>query len=272
MVAKRIELNRGWPADTNVDPEHQRVPLPADAAIAWNLIEAMPKEAPEAPPVLVMPEMGPAISVRTLSGRTLKLLVQGNHAGAGHTHEDKGSFVLELAGETLAMDPGSRDYSHPLASILKNCERHNMLVPTGVSERPHPVSPLPVDVKPEVSGDMQSFQAAIDLSPGWERYYCLWHRSWSSPSPDLIEITDEYELASGDGVEFYWQTRLDVTVDGPIAIVSGERAKATLEAPEGASWRVDELPLVDGVQRRLALPLVGRAGRSVVRVKLEVIG
>ena len=47
-------------------------------------------------------------------------------AGAGHNHEDKGSFVLEFAGETFAMDPGTCDYSNPLAEILSHCERHNM--------------------------------------------------------------------------------------------------------------------------------------------------
>ena len=41
-----------------------------------------------------------------------------------------------------AMDPGSCDYSHPLSLLLKNCERHNMLVPWGGPERPRPDNPL----------------------------------------------------------------------------------------------------------------------------------
>jgi hypothetical protein len=242
------------------------------AAIAWNLSASIPKSVHDSPPVLVLPEMGPAVSVRSFGGETVKLFIQGNLAGAGHTHEDKGSFVLEFAGETLAMDPGTCDYSNPLASILKNCERHNMLVPTGTNERPHPESPLPSDVKPVASGDAESFHAEIDLTPGWERYFASWNRTWDSPSPDLMRITDEYELARGEGVEFLWQTRLGVELDGQVAVVSGSRAKAVLEAPSGTVWRLDELPLPDGTQRRLALPIAGRTGQVVIAVTLEVLG
>lgn len=271
MVKKRVAKNNGWPSDLESSGTGARVPFMADAAIAWNLIDSVSDATADPPPVVVLPEMGPAISVRKLGEHTLKLFLQGNQGGAGHTHEDKGSFVLELAGETLAMDPGSCDYSNPLAGILKNCERHSMLIPTGMPERPHPESPLPVDVKPRVAGDETSFRAEIDASPGWERYYHRWHRTWDSPSPDALTITDDYELASGDGVEFLWQTRLDVSLDGSTAVVSGSRARATLKAPPRTTWRVDELPLVDGTQRRLALAVGGRAGRVVVTVGLEVI-
>ena len=272
MIAKRIDLYGGWPADPAADSSATHVLRMSDAAIAWNLIESTPKGAGDPPAVFVLPHMGPAISVRSLRDQTMKLFIQGNNGGAGHTHEDKGSFVLELAGETLAMDPGTCDYSNPLAGILKNCERHNMLIPTGVNERPHPESPLPVDVKPRVTGDTESFHAEIDLSPGWERYFTHRHRTWDSPSPDLITITDEYELSSGDGVEFLWQTRLGVQLDGAVAVVSGVRAKAVLEGPAGTEWRLDELPLIEGTQRRLALPLTGRSGRSVVTIRLEIVG
>jgi hypothetical protein len=192
----------------------------------------------------------------------------GNKAGAGHTHEDKGSFVLEYAGDTFAMDPGTCDYSHPLAGIIHNCERHNMLVPYGMSERPGPQCPLQVDVKPKGKGDAQSFSAAMDLASGWENYYCRWRRTWESPAPDVMTITDSYELVAGAGVEFYWQTRLPVAIEGHRAVVTGARGCAIVEGPAGLAWRLDELPLLDGVQRRLALRCEGRAGTLAVHVRL----
>ncbi len=75
-------------------------------------------------------------SVRRLGDDEVKLFIMGNKAGAGDAHEDKGSFVLEYAGDTFAMDPGTCDYAHPLSLTLKTCQRHNMLLPTGLAERP----------------------------------------------------------------------------------------------------------------------------------------
>jgi hypothetical protein len=268
MVRKRVALEHGWPADIS-DRSDDSVPMMGDAAIAWNLVESLPSATSRRANYLELPVMGPIVSIRNLGDHTVKLFIQGNHAGAGHTHEDKGSFVLEFAGETYALDPGSCDYSHPLAEILQHCERHSMLVPVGMSERPHPKSPLPVDLRPVGKGDAKTFSAAIDLAAGWERYYRAWNRRWESPTPDLIEITDSWELSRGDGVEFFWQTRLPVSVEGGRAVVTGRRGRAIIEGPESAAWRVDELPLLDGTQYRLALPLRGVTGKSTVRVQLE---
>ena len=50
-------------------------------------------------------------------------------------------LVLEFAGDTFAMDLGICDYGDPLSIPYKQCQRHNMLVPTGTTERPHPTNP-----------------------------------------------------------------------------------------------------------------------------------
>jgi hypothetical protein len=69
-------------------------------------------------------------------------------------------------------------------------------------------------------------------------------------------------------VEVYWQTRLPVAVAGGRATIIGSHGRAVLEAPAGLSWRVDELPLLDGVQRWLALKCPGKKGRVEVKVRL----
>jgi hypothetical protein len=214
--------------------------------------------------------MGPLVSHRLLGGHWVKLFIQGNKTWAGHAHEDKGSFVLEFAGDTFAMDPGTCDYSNPMAGLLQQCERHNMLVPYGLNVRPAPQNPLPHDVKPRGVGDAISFHAEIEATLGWEPYYRRWRRVWHSPAPDLLTITDDYELGAGDGVEFYWQTRLPVRLDGFVAVITGRQGRVEVEAPEGCTWRLDELSLLDGIQHRLAFRLAGKSGRIAVQARLIV--
>jgi hypothetical protein len=81
-------------------------------------------------------------------------------------------------------------------------------------------------------------------------------------------ISDDYELAAGEGVEFYWQTRLPVTLDGCRAVITGVRGRVELNAPEGCAWRADELPLLDGIQHRLAFRHAGKKGRFSVGARL----
>jgi len=211
-------------------------------------------------------------SVRKLGPEQVKLFLMGNRAGAGHTHEDKGSFVLEFAGETFAMDPGTCDYSSPISALVKYCERHNMLVPYGLPERPHPECPLPVDVKPDGHGDEVRFTARLDASPGWDNYYRRWIRSWDSPAPGKLVIRDEWELNRGTGVEFYWNTRMPVTIQEGMVIITGRRGRVEIQVPTGCSARMEELPLFAGdFQRRIVFQKEGRFGILEVQARLSLI-
>jgi hypothetical protein len=236
-----------------------------------NLLEADTPAAGPPPKCFVsLPEMGLMASTRGSNEAWTKILLLGNKANAGHAHEDKGSFVLEYRGETYAMDPGTCDYSSPLAGILKNCERHNMLIPVGTSFRPAPESPLTFDVRPAGSGDAVQFSATIDATPGWKNYR-KWVRSWQSPAPDQLTITDDYELApgGGTGVEFCWQTALPVAVSGQTITLTGKHGRATLQAPAGTTIRVDDLPMPpDRVQRRVAILSPATSGKLIVSVRL----
>jgi hypothetical protein len=212
--------------------------------------------------------MGPVASTRRVGRDWVKILVMGNKAGAGHTHEDKGSFVLEFAGDTFAMDPGTCDYSSPLAGIVSNCERHNMLVPYGFSERPAPQKPLMTAIIPRARGDRIRFNAEADFTPGWKTYYRRWVRSWSSPTSDRLTIIDDYELERGYGVEFYWQTLLDVVLSEGRVVIRGRRGRVEITPPEGVEVRLDELPLLDGIQKRIVFRHAGRKGRLETIVRL----
>lgn len=267
MLIKTLARNMGW---LNNDWSPISMRSMTDAAITWSVIQGMQSTSSKLRTFVDLPVMGPLASHRCLGGEMIKIFIQGNQAGAGHTHEDKGSFVLEFAGETFAVDPGSCDYGNPLSDMLTRCERHNMLVPYGTPERPHPANPLPYDVKPHGNGDDTAFHAEIDATPGWNGYYHRWFRTWDSPTPDVLTIMDEYELTAGDGVEFYWQTLLPVTMDGRFVTITGVRGCVKLEAPEGCVWRLEDLPLLNGVQHRLSCRYTGISGTAIITVYLEL--
>lgn len=227
--------------------------------------------SPSLPPFVRLPELGAIASHRQLGDATVKLLILGNHANADHTHEDKGSFVLEFAGEAFAEDLGICEYEDPMHQQYKQCQRHNMLVPIGCPGRACPVRPIPVDITPTGEGDTGSFHAQIDATPGWEAYYRRWVRTWDSSRPERLTIYDAYELLQGEGVEFYWQTLLPCRIEGQQAVIEGTRGVITLAAPPDCELRVETLPLSEGAtQNRIAVRRMGMSGELVMRVSLRL--
>lgn len=262
-----------------------------DTLPALLLESSIPLQAPEPLPFISLPDLGLMASVRRLDGELVKLLVHGNQAGASHTHEDKGHFVLEFAGDTFAAELGSCDYSHPMAEVLKHCQRHNMLAPYGLEDRPRPTNPIMADIRPVGAGDETAFGAEMELAAGWEAFYRSWHRSWRSERPDELEITDRYELLQGEGAEFYWNTLLPVAADGDELVIRGRRGSVRIAPPVGCAVRIDTLPLLSDDYKQLMMqrkeilsghtPIVashsriafrreGLSGELTVRVRMEL--
>jgi hypothetical protein len=178
--------------------------------------------------------------------------------------------VLEYAGQAFAMDLGICDYEDPIHAVYKQCQRHNMLVPVGTTERAAPLNPLPFDVKPTGKGNERSFGARIDATPGWNGYYTRWVRTWDSSSPDVLTIRDEYELAKGDAVEFYWQTNLPAEQTAGGVMIHGDRGLATLSVPSDCTIRIERLPLAEGAEHnRIAIHKPGVSGILEVTVSLR---
>jgi len=226
--------------------------------------------APPLPAYIELPEIGYLASTRPLGGGQVKGFIMGNKANAGHTHEDKGSFVLEFAGQTFAMDLGICDYDDPIHAVYKQCQRHNMLVPVGMAERAAPLNPLPFDVRPAGEGNERAFHARIDATPGWDRYYKKWVRTWDSPSPDVLTIRDEYELATGDAVEFYWQTNLPVEQTEGFVTIRGDKGLATISIPPDCTVRIERLPLAEGAEHtRIAIHKPAPSGTLEITVRLR---
>ncbi|HOZ46728.1 MAG TPA: heparinase II/III family protein [Candidatus Hydrogenedentes bacterium] len=233
---------------------------------------SLPQSGPPAPAFVHLPDTGYIASTRPLDGEFVKLFIMGHNKAADHTHEDKGGFVLEFAGEALAMDLGICDYDDPIHIEYKQCQRHNMLVPVGMPERARPQRPIPFDVKPSGRGDEVAFYATIDATPGWSGYYKKWVRTWDSPAPDHITIQDEYELTKGSGVEFYWQTLLPCRVEDHAVVITGARGQAEIRFPEDCRLRIESLPMSGGQKHtRIAIGRDGPEGALDVDVRLRVL-
>ncbi len=217
--------------------------------MALRLDREIPAAGPALAPFLEMPDLGYMASVRKLGPELVKLFILGNKAGGDHQHEDKGSFILECAGDSFAFDFGVMDYANPVTTLMKQCQRHNMLTPWCETERPRPDNPLRTDVKPRGTGDAQKFHATMDCTPGWEGWFTQWHRTWDSPAPDTLVITDEWAMAQGEGALFHWTTRLPIRLEGRKVIIPGRRARAELQLPEGVEAVIEQLPLMDPRRR-----------------------
>lgn len=257
----------------------EREPNTAFSPEERNMLQAIPARGPELPSFVRLPETGHLASARrvtTAMGEAplFKILILGNRGGKihDHEHEDRGSFVIEFAGEAFAMDPGICEYDDPMHALLKQCQYHNMLVPVGVAERPHPAQPILADVKPTGKGNRKSFQAVMNLAPGWSAYYTTWRRTWESRAPDTLAITDEYELTRGEGVEFFWQTKLPCRIDGERVIIQGARGQVVLDIPPECAARIDTLPGPENTsQQRIAFHQAAPSGtlRTVARFMAE---
>ena len=263
----------------------------APSLLAMSLAQEIPPSGPPLQPFVDMPETGMMCSVRRLQGELIKLFIMGNRAGAGHTHEDKGSFVLEFAGDTFAQDFGVVDYSNPLTESLKHAQRHNMLTPLATDERPGPARPIRSAIRARGTGDETHFQATMDVSPGWEGWFRRWERTWESPTPDKLVITDKWAVEKGEGVAFHWTTTLPMKRQDDTIIIEGRRGIVEITIPPGTEAILEDLPLMNPERRaidelrreivrfglthgetqpRLTLSQRGRSGTLRVQVRLKL--
>ena len=247
---------------------HNKKPLPA---IEW-------------PPFIRLPNMGVLASHRKIKNEWLKIFVSGCTANADHNHEDKGSFVIEFAGETFALDPGRHCYyGTSAAALVKNCELHNMLIPFGnfnvrpCPELPHPTKPFPRGIVAYGKGDKVNFNAFINPTLGYEKYFKLWKRFFISKSPEILTIKDVYHLANGDGVDFLWQTTLPVTITNNQIIIQGQKGRCTITTGLDTHIGIEEVArekkenCPEKIHRRIRIRKKGKVGFLEVKVFFELV-
>ncbi len=250
----------------------QRRPKRSKLIYAWEIEDAIPAHGPAFTPRVVLDSVGIAASLRHAGAEPVKLMIIGATASnaGGHQHADIGSFVLEFAGDTFAMDSGTCRYDNVHADLFARHDRHNVLVPAGTEERPVMTKRVQGRFVPELTSDTTRLHARINLDTAWPGYFTALTREWISETPEALHIRDTYTLAKGTGADWQWLTLLDVAVTARNVVVSGRRGRAVITIPEGCTVHVDRLSMPDErVQRRITFHREGRQGIIDVPIRLE---
>lgn len=217
---------------------------------------------------LLLKEMGVFASVRREGDRELKIVIPGGRAGVGHNHDDKGSFVIEFAGDVFAADPGIGPYDEALAGEMKGCRYHNMLIPKGDGIKTAPENPLPVDIHPNVAEVPLGFTVEMDMTESWSDAYELWQRSWISETPNSLIIRDEYKLIKGDGVQFLWITPLPVKIEGQVIKIQGSHGECLITIPSDCTVTIEDLKMPKAVVfNRIVITRKGVKGTLIINIQ-----
>ena len=185
-------------------------------------------EEPARPTLEAFADVGQASSVR--DGDTLDavhLHVCSGPSKGGHSQQDKGSFMIEAAGEMLAIDRGSVPYGDPAHVAMADAGWHNLLCPEDARG-----SALKQD-RHNDGGRLTSAEQhddavflVSDNKDAWpDGLFAFNERRFVSPTADLIVIDDDVTLNEAHAVSF----RLNATCpieqrdDGAWWII-GERA------------------------------------------------
>lgn len=198
----------------------------------------------------------------------MKVFVMGNKAGVGHNHEDKGSFLLEYGGEMFLTDPGMVSYGSAQSRALKMCDYHNMLLPTGTDERPHPSNPVPFSWMPRGTGDETELHVTMDPGVMFDQYYQSWTRDIDSARPGQLTVTDRYSLKAGKGTgvcQLFNTWYCPQIRNGGIEL-EGKNSICRIRIPDGVSFRVIERSVRNRTLYQLLLEREGSEGE----IRLEI--
>ena len=222
-------------------------------------------------PLSVLPTMGMMASTRFFEGAPVKILLLGAKAGkSDKQHNDRGSFVLEFAGDTYAADPGGQSYGDAEGHQVIRSDYHNMLVP-GKMPDDEPRMTAKKNVYPAGSGDETSFQAEIRPAPFANKYFAEWKRTISSPVPNQIIFRDDYRLnGKQKSVRFLWITRLPWTKvkDGVIRL-DGQDSYALIHYPADMQFYPEKLVVRQkDIYHRLNFEKTAPDGTIVIKAEL----
>jgi Heparinase II/III-like protein len=188
------------------------------------------------PPFTKLAKAGSVSSFRRLGDSTVRLFLVGAMQNAGHGHRDKGSFMLEAGGEGFAVDRGAVPYEDATnLPFMKTELAHNLAVPEGCTQR----NPSPSASDWTATGDEVSVRASVDTGETWQAPVLACRRSVFSPTPDRIEITDEFVLERPLPVSFLLHTPLPVEATGTCATIRGSRLNLEVAAPWAVAGTVE---------------------------------
>ena len=154
-----------------------------ETVLAWQLGQRRPRRSrTRAEPRRAARDGGRGLARGSSDDATLKLFLMGNKAGAGHTHEDKGSFVRRVRRRDVRHRPGH-------LRLLQPPRGDPEALPAALDARRRSVHPgvriprarCPRTSSPSVRATSAASTPGSSPRPGWEGTYRRWVRTWDSP-------------------------------------------------------------------------------------------
>jgi Heparinase II/III-like protein len=190
--------------------------------------------------------------------------MRGGRNDVSHAHRDLGSFVYDNQGVRWVEDPGADNYDIPgyygeaRESIYRlSTKGHSIWLVDGKSQ-PH-------DASARVTGfsvTEKATNATLDLSKAYPML-AFAQREVSLESSGSLAISDGWQAADGEVIEWAIQTSCDVTIEGNDIWVTKDGRRMRMRGPEGCKWAVEEI--------KLSPPQRPSAGLKRLSTKISVL-
>lgn len=248
------------------------------------LLILLPDELPEAGEVshrefTSLPNLGQARIIRDdPQVGPVSFHLSGGPAYFGHYHYDKGAFILETRRETLAIDRGVTEYSHPDTGLFKLADWHNMAIPEQpdgalLSQRGDNNDGTGARLT-AASYENGVFFAETDTTGAWAGELIRKSvRSVRSEKANEFLITDTLELSEALPVSFRVNTRAEAVIEGSRVILRGREDELVVEAVDWTPAEITFAPTgIDEHQESVNLLRIvhGAAERHVFTTRLTV--
>ncbi len=195
---------------------------------------------------------------------------------AGHTHNDRGSVILEANGVPLLLDPGHPNYSNPLGEFMREPAWHNLAFPEGEAMASRfPTSPPDLETpqprvldRAEATAHGVSFGA--DLKPLYGQVVRLARRDGElvlrSATAGDLQLHDRWELTEPRRLRVTFQSYAPWTITGNSATATFAGTRIAIAFAFGAGTAVELLHDPDRVDATMkpVFALIVRSAPTLV--------
>ena len=191
--------------------------------------ETLPEPGAHPPVFRNLEHTGILCSCRETELGPVRIELIGGPAGAGHGHDDRGSFVLEAFGNELAIDRGQMPYVDPRSVTIKYSRYHNLAIPHDESGEPlRQLNPCPVASLAEGTGDAVKLNCRMNLDGVWPVPVITCSREIDSPEPQEFLIIDRLTAGRPISLGFYVHSRFPWRKAGGVWKTEGTQGRLTV--------------------------------------------
>jgi hypothetical protein len=199
---------------------------------------------------------------------------------SGHTHNDRGSVILEANGVPLLLDPGHPNYANPMGTFMMEAAWHNLAFPEGeaMASR-YPTSPPDLEtplprVLDRAEATAQGVRFGADLKPLYVQAVRLARRDGvlvlrSATAGDL-QLRDRWELTEPRRLRVTFQSYAPWTITGNSATATFAGTRIAITFTFGAGTPVELLHDPDRVDATMK-PVFALIVRSAPTLTFDLI-